>query len=521
MTHKVSRPSGPKLVSRRFHRAFFAPFLAFLALSAWAFASPLGASPDDDYHLVSIWCANGGSDQCLPGSEENLRTVPGTFPDISCFAQASAESAACQKVIWEDWDRDTVEIARGNFAGEYPPVYYATMRLFAGDDIQASALGMRLLNAALFVGLATALMVLLPAYRRRTLLWGWLLSLVPLGMFLIPSNNPSGWAVTGVGTAFLALLGWFESEGRRRWALGAIYLVGIVMAAGARGDAAVYAVGATLCVLILTASPNRTWGLKAILAAVGITIAVVLFLTAGQSGTGAVGFSGGANGMGTLPGDTSGRQLPLGGFALAAYNLLMLPFLWTGVWGSWGLGWFDTQLPAIVPWAAAGAFIAVGFTALGLLNWRKSIATSGVLFVLVALPVYVLTVGGDQVGADLQPRYLLPLIVLFAFVLLFEPSGSNIQLGRVQMGSVLGALAIANLVSLQVNIRRYVTGADAQGLNLDAAAEWWWTGFPLGPTLVWVIGASAFAGLLAVLGPQLRNQDVHPSDAEPSVALVR
>ncbi len=102
------------------------------------------------------------------------------------------------------------ETDRGNYLGEYPPVYYAVMRLFAGPDLQVSALVMRLVNAVLFVGLATALAALLPAWRRGTLLWGWLVTLVPLGMFIIPSNNPSGWAVTGVGTAFLALLGWFE-----------------------------------------------------------------------------------------------------------------------------------------------------------------------------------------------------------------------------------------------------------------------------------------------------------------------
>jgi len=76
----------------------------------------------------------------------------------------------------------------------------------------------------------------------------------------------------------------------------------------------------------------------------------------------------------------------------------------------------------------------------------------------------------------------------------------------VQTFAILAALALANLVALQVNIRRYVTGADQQGLNLDAGAEWWWSGFPVGPTAMWVIGAIAYVGLLAVLWPQLRRK---------------
>ena len=32
---------------------------AFAALAGWSLASPAGSSPDDDYHLASIWCAQG------------------------------------------------------------------------------------------------------------------------------------------------------------------------------------------------------------------------------------------------------------------------------------------------------------------------------------------------------------------------------------------------------------------------------------------------------------------------------
>ncbi len=155
-------------------------------------------------------------------------------------------SAACQDAQGLALDGPEMETNRGNFQHKYPErLLRRRCDCFAGDDLVRSALMMRLVNLVLFVGLATALAALLPSSRRQTLLWGWLVTLVPLGMFLIPSNNPSGWAITGVGTAFLALLGWFESTGRRRWALGAMYMVGVVMAAGSRSDAAIYAAGAT------------------------------------------------------------------------------------------------------------------------------------------------------------------------------------------------------------------------------------------------------------------------------------
>ena len=42
---------------RRIPLLALAPVLALLTLTAWVFASPIGAGPDDDFHLVSSWCA--------------------------------------------------------------------------------------------------------------------------------------------------------------------------------------------------------------------------------------------------------------------------------------------------------------------------------------------------------------------------------------------------------------------------------------------------------------------------------
>ncbi len=507
----MRRESGLRALIRKLRWIHAAPLLAVLTLTAWAFASPVGASPDDDFHLVSAWCALGGSDACGPGTQESTRWVSVAFDSATCFSQVSTESAACQDDAGLELDGAMSETDRGNFQSEYPGVYYATMHMFAGDDLERSALVMRLVNLTLFVGLATSLAVLLPQSRRQTLLWGWLISLVPLGLFLIPSNNPSGWSVTGVGTAFLALLGWFEGTGRRRWALGALYVVGIVMAAGARGDAAIYAAGATIVASVLTVVLRREWLLRAILPLAGLAVIAVLLLTSRQAGVGVHGFGVGVGGTVAVPGIGDAESAPTGGIALAAYNLLMLPYLWTGVWGTWALGWFDTMLPAIVPWAAGAAFIVVGFAGFGLLTKRKAVAIAGVVAVLVVLPVYVLTAGGNTVGNQVQPRYLLPLIVLFALLLVTAPPGSRtVRFTRFQTFTILGALSLANLVALQVNIRRYVTGADQQGLNLDSGVEWWWAGLPVGPTAVWLIGAASFAALLAVLGPELRRKVVAP-----------
>ena len=487
--------------------AFLIPVLAFAALGAWALASPVGASPDDDFHLVSTWCANGNPDYCQPGDASNTRVVPESLLRASCFAFDADKSAACQTPYLATAAHADTMSKRGNFVGAYPPVFYKVMGLFAGDDIAKSVVIMRLVNAALFVALGTLLYLLLPALRRPTLVWGWLLTTMPLGLFLIASNNPSGWAVTGVGTAWLALLGYYETSGRRRIALGAIFAFAVAMAAGARADAAFYAVVGIGVVGVVTFRRDRTYFVLSILPALAIVGAAFVFLTSRQAGSGLHGFSG----------SSLAAHPELAGIGLLAYNILNVPFLWTGVFGGWGLGWLDTTLPDVVLWSVASAFIGAGFVGLSKLDRRKAFAIIGVAALLVLIPVYVLTRGGDAVGSNVQPRYLLPLIVLFGGVLLLSPQGKEFRLSRVQTWAVVAALVVANFVSLEANIRRYVTGIDQQGLNLDAGREWWWN-TSLTPDAVWLLGSLVYAAAVVLVVREISPRRATSPSASASAA---
>src|SRR5690606_29258474 len=122
--------------------------------------------------------------------------------------------------------------------------------------------------------------------------WGWLISTVPLGVFLLASNNPSAWAVTGVGSAWIALLGYFETTGRRRVALGVVFAAAVLLAAGSRGDGALYVGFAIAVVLVLTVARTRRFVLSAILPVVMGLVALAFFLVARQIQAGFAGFGG-------------------------------------------------------------------------------------------------------------------------------------------------------------------------------------------------------------------------------------
>jgi len=480
----------------RFRLIHLAPILAVLALSGWIFASPIGSSPDDDFHLTSTWCANGlRTDLCEPGPSEKERVVAPVLLHANCYAYHPESSAECQDEYLALDPEPSVVTERGSFEQNYPPVYYFVMNTFASHDIQVSALVMRLLNVLLFVGITTALYCLLPVARRGSLLWGWIITMVPLGLFLVASNNPSSWTVIGVGSSWLALVGYFESEGRRRVALGAIVALTVVMAAGARGDGAIYSVIGMGVAAVLTFRRERRWLLSAILPAALTILCLVLYFSSRQATVAVSGLH-----------SPDAAVVPLDSFGRLAYNLLNMPSLWAGIFGTWGLGWLDTALPAIVTLGGLAVFIAVAFTGLRLPSWRKTVMLIGLALVLWLLPAYVLYAGGNVVGENVQPRYLLPLMIVFAGVAVFRTSALEVRFGRLQQVFIVLALAMAQSLALHFNLRRYLTGIGEQGFNLDSGAQWWWTGLPLSPMGLWFVGSVAFAGLLYILVRQLGRQ---------------
>ncbi|MGX5680778.1 DUF2142 domain-containing protein [Schumannella luteola] len=468
------------------------PVLALITLLSWGMASSVGSSPDDDFHLPSIWCGHGITESCEVGDADDQRTVSrDLFVDAVCNAFNSEASAICQGEDFGHNPDDASSTKRVNADGLYPPVYYFVMSFLVNDDIEASVLLVRSVNAVIFVGLVSLLYWLLPLHRRQTLVWAILVTVVPLGLWVIPSNNPSTWAITAAATLWLALLGVFESTGRRRIGLGAISAVSVVMAAGARADAALYSGLTVLVVLLLVAQKKRELLWPAVFALGLGAVAGALFLTAHQSEAVATGLGGG------FP-----EYSPV---TLALANLINIPALFAGVYGNgFGLGWLDTELPAVATYGGLIALIAAIIIGVATRVPRKLLAAAVVAFVLVAMPVYLLVQSQSIVGANFQPRYILPLLIVFAGLILLQTPERPLVVTRLQVGIVVVLLAAANAIALHTVMRRYITGTDVASVNLDSGVEWWWD-IAISPMTVWIAGSLAFTGVLVLLASRALN----------------
>lgn len=473
------------------------PVAMLVALLAWGISSPVGSSPDDDYHMASIWCAAGEAEGiCETTSDPDMRLLPGDLLKAAkCYAFMEEQSATCPLPEGQMLGTD-----RGNWSSAaYPPLFYAAMSPFVTTDVSVSIVLMRSANAVLYVGILTALLFLLPRPQRPLLLWGAAISAVPLGMFLIPSVNPSSWAVLSATGLWVAAWGYFRQTGVRKWLLAGLSGLLLILGAGSRSDAAVYGVIALLAAAVLSFRRDRRYLLDLILpAALGI-VAVGFFFSAGQSAV--------------VTGDTAvtGGGLTTG--TLILINGKMLPQLWAGVFGLSGLGWLDTVMPGIVWITALAIFAALCFWGLRVGDWRKWLATGGVAASLIVIPMYILVHDGVTVGSGVQPRYIYPLIIILGGVALAGFARSDLGLGRLQLVIVGLGLTAANSVALHTNLRRYITGMDSQSFNLNANIEWWWNS-PISPMVVWAIGSVAFAAALGTLTWMIWDQRAAAASAD-------
>ncbi len=468
--------------------------LGLVGLGGWALSSPVGSDPDSDFHLASIWCttADPGS-PCDMEERRNRKMVPSPLIEARCFSHDQNASAACQPLMTTADGRETMT-NRLNIVesqANYPSGFYLAQNTFAGDNIDLSVFTMRMVNAALFLGLGLALWWFLPGRLRNAMTWAWAVTIIPLGVFVITSTNPSSWALIGVGSAWVALLGYLEAEGYRRWILGVFFLLSVGLAAASRTDATLFAIATAGVALLASDAPIRQLVKRLWIPAVGAVLAIgVLFFQRGAIGV-------------LLEGFMRGREVV--DWERLWFNFIEIPALWMGVFGGWpfgALGWLDTPMPQLVGFLSFGAFIALFGIAVTGSSWRVRAMTVVMIAMLWAYPLFILQQADELVGLVFQSRYALPLVpVLIGIALLRPARHGGILPNPTHRLWIVGALSIANAVALHHNIRRYVTGLDSFGYNLNNT-EWWWFGLRdswLTPMTVWYLGSLAFFGFLWVV----------------------
>ena len=451
--HRQSRSRSP------FRLAALLAAALILGLS-WSLASAPASSPDDDFHLASIWCAWGTeASECqvieTPRGREHLvvHVAPLSQHISDCMAFQPEVSGSCilpstggtgADIAARPWP------ARAN-NGAYPAGYYATQRLLVADSVEMSLIAMRMANFAVCLALLVASAAFLRGADRWRLLLSWLVVSVPLGLFLYASTNPSGVAIAAVGATFAATLAALVASDRRSASCStALACVAVVVGSQSRPDTLYY--GAIAVVAGALASEAWRPGGRRHALLVALPLVATLALTGLIRDTGLA---------------SSLTAQPAAGGPSIAFNLVRVPLLYLGDFAT-SLGWLDTHMPVAVWGSIALAILGLALLGLRSMTVGRWAALAMLLTACVVIPLVMLNQAGARVWDEVQPRYLLPLVMIVAGVLAFVPGSPPVGPPRLPWLAVAGLATLSNSIAIHTTLRRYLTGTDVSAWNLDA-----------------------------------------------------
>ena len=487
-----------------------------VVLAGWLLAAPPGASPDDGYHLGSIWCAEGFKDGvCLEdvGAADRSRVlVPQDVMGLVCFQYDGRRSAACVLDSLSPGMQQFIPVSGTNIRGERPNLYYRAMHRFVSDDLASATSRMRTANLVVVALMMIGTALVADRRVRDAFVMSSLVVSVPLGLFLATSLNTSAWGLAGLTTLWANALTVTQHERRsNRIAAAVLLLAGLTLGLGSRTEAVAHVgVSAAVVAAILvwmrldrTGRTGRRWvDLRTVGMGVGATVLTMVVVTLAPQNAGM---------------DRILRDIGSGYDRLSARGIgdpflaiaFEVPSLWTGALGHiWGLGALDTPIPTLATVPLIGAFVVLLTVGLQGASRPRRAAAAITTVALFALPTLALMRSGLIVYEELQPRqFMVLLYVLLGVALLRLPDEPPLLLGRGMRALLALGLGVGHAVALLVTMRRHISGlVEFRYVSFTSEVEWWWASGP-GPNTVWAAASLAFlVAAVVALGAFARDE---------------
>jgi hypothetical protein len=502
--------------------------LLLTVLTGWLLAAPPGASPDDAYHMTSIWCAEGFKDGiCLedPGAPDLARVlVPRSVPGVTCFQYDGSQSAACALESLTPGLQQFVPVSGSNIRGERPTLYYRAMHLFVGEDVGRTAALIRTANLLVVAAMVIATALIAERRLRSAFLLSSLVASVPLGLFLVTSVNTSAWGIAGLATLWAnGVTAISHDRARNRLVAVVLVVIGLALGLGSRTEAIGHiAIIATLVAVLwwTTYSTRRHQGraqgradegnpsslrsrLRGGVALLSILVVVSLIALAAPDSAGLRRIIG---------------ELRRGYDRLSARGIgdpflaisFEVPSLWTGALGHiWGLGALDTPIPTLATLPLIGAYFALLTLGLQASSRARVLSASIVAIGLYSFPTFSLMRSGLIVYEELQPRqFMVMLFVLLGIGLLRLQGEAPLMISRGTRAIIAAALGLGHAIALLVTMRRHISGlVEFRYVSFSSEIEWWWASAPA-PNLVWAVASIAYiVAAVIVLGLFSRGGD--------------
>lgn len=465
----------------------FAAIALLITCACWTVSNPVGSTNDEWFHAGSIWCANGVNQSSCTETNDPIDVnayYTGLAPieDGSCFWNYAAEISNCKKPTLGSYPINHKL---------YPSSYYRIMHTFVTSRPTLSILSMRLFNALLATILLSVQLLLTTNKQRLAALTGFVFTLIPMTIFLISSIQPSGWAISGVTNSWIFLLIALTTKNHnrvfRRWAW-LFWITSTLMVFLCRYDAFIFLLASNFVVAITTRLAIKRPGWKfSILAATGISIS--LFLLAKVNGLVSWIFRFPLN-------RPAGQTQTSTWISHWIIQTIAVPIsaLGTEILGQGLPGQLTVRLPDAV-WIIGTALLGAAI----LFSFIKTSATQLVVFCssYVVLLFTILGFNGRVMDRDffnMSGRYVLPVVPFIVGFCIFA-SKSPFQLMEIRRLRiiVIALLTMIHFLALHAVVETFVDGQShsVEPIHVGSAG-WWWSGLPIGPNFVVLLGSLAF-----------------------------
>jgi len=455
--------------------------LTLISSLSWSLSNPVGSSPDEGSHLVSIWCTTPDKTaKCVTGANNAIVHSSQLSGIDGCYIHDGGNSASCLT--------NQVE----TFTTAYPVKnrYFKILSYFTNDNVKTSVLKMRLLNSLIFSTLLTlSFFILRKDIYVGTFLAGATIS-IPLGWYLISSISTSSWLLIA-SIYFLPFL--FSIFTKKKLNIFLSFLgLGVIcfLYTSSRSDGVLFLIisffaGSFILIQFMVDKLNHVPKYNNYTKYFKI-ITPVYFLSSFRFAY-----------------KTCAEIIAYSKLALYSTTgpvtyweiVYRFPSLFTGIWGSWGLGSLEVDMPSLVSSTSLVLAFAIIYISLSRSVLSTKISLFYLLYFLIFITITFLYGSQLAVGQWLQPRYIAPLILTLVSISFVGTKVYDFIVLKNQF-IIISILSIAIFsVSLHTNLRRYTHGLDNQILDLNNQTEWWWETSIVSPMAVFFAGSLAFAML--------------------------
>jgi hypothetical protein len=448
-------------------RPIFAGFILFVCLSSWSFSAPINSGYDATFHLSNIWCAWGEKSQICenygPRDDGYKAEVPselGVFRNSQQLNEVSVATPSTQSL------------------------FYKVFRVFVTPNTTLSVLLMRLFNSLIAASIFSALLFFSAGRVRSAIVSAWTVTVCPIIISTIPQPTPRSWSyLAGISSwAFLYLAMTSLPRSRRSFLLWSLYVFTMFLAFTSRWDGTLMVVFSSLLLIAIHSVKKNLISYRSLIGYASLSLLVFGIARA------------------LIPRLAAYSTFNFGSTFTSGHTIFQVVHIVENIADGLGLGIKYHDLgPNLIGIIGVSVFIATITSAMIRPN-RWQLASLFATSVFVFLSMFRISLNWIEATGPYGIYTVQLLTVLVGLILLYSNSEKLLFENLPSRYALVSLISLGHLLALFSRFEWAVRPNDILNdtyVNLSLNGGWWWNS-PIGPNIVFLIGAIAFPAWLLI-----------------------